>query len=175
MNCGPRSVLDRPIQPEISCQRFLRDASGVSLLELLTTLALIGIIITILQTPLAEMWGSFDRNAVRRDFGADLRRAQNEAMGSGVRVILSVFGDGNGYSVGRDLFPFNNSIDANQEIFRRQFPRGIILSGVQKIIFDPRGYLIDQFGQLNSEELSLQQDGAVFFSATVYPTGILGS
>ncbi len=162
-------------QTDISRCHPARSMSGVSMLELLTVLALIGLLITFLQTPLSELWGSFDRNAVRRDLGADLRRAQNEAMQSGVRVIISISVDGAGYVAGRDLFPFTNSFDTAQEIFRRQFPRGIALSGSQSIIFDPRGYLIDQFGQLTSEDISFQQDGETFFSATIFPTGIMGN
>lgn len=148
-------------------------SSGVSMLELLVVLSLIGLLIVILQTPLSSLLASFDRNAVRRDFTTDLRRAQNEAMRSGARAIIEIAPGGMSYAVGLDLFPFSDSINDGQQLYQRVLPRGIVLGATANLIFDPRGYLIDEFGQLVAEQITIQKNGETYFSGTVFPTGIL--
>jgi prepilin-type N-terminal cleavage/methylation domain-containing protein len=144
---------------------------GFSILELCVVMAILAILAAIAVPDYSEVSGSFNRQASVSQVEFDLRRARAEALAAGTRGVVSIGGGGAQYSFGFDYLPYAEPAAAETEEFRRRLPAKITFSSSVELIFDSRGYLVDEDGNLTSAALSLSFDGTSFCSGTVLSTG----
>lgn len=148
-----------------------RASSGMTLLELLVAMGLFSVLAFAGALQFGELMGSFNRNNARHDLEFDVSRIRSEAGAEGTRVVLVIGADRSFYSVGFDRLPYASPPVIEVPLFRRNLPNDVTVTATQPLIFDSRGYVINEGGQLTNTVLTLAYQGANYLTATVYPTG----
>lgn len=157
-------------------QRFLNvswrgSARGFSVIELLTSISLFIIALSVLTVQIPRIRDSFNRKQAFQQLEADIRLGRSEALARGARIVLKATADGSAYSIGVDRLPYDTSQAADDILYNRKLPSGISLPANQAVSFDSRGSVIDGFGQMTTLSIPLLDGGVRFLLATVYPTG----
>lgn len=147
--------------------------SGFSILELLVAMMILVVISSVAFANAPEVMRSFKQNNLRREFEFVLRRAKSEAAQEGTRTILAFENAGASYSVGFDYLPYNDPVAADEVFLSRAFGDDFTISSDQTIIFDSRGYLVDETGQLTQTFLTLYQQGQYLVTGQIFSTGFL--
>lgn len=150
---------------------LLSEEAGQSLLELLVVLAITFLLACVGVPGFAELKQSISRNSARNQINFDLSRTRAEAMAKGARAIMRFNETGSGYTVGLDYYPYASSPMIEQTLFVSTLPGNVSLSGVQDLIFDSRGYLIDTAGSPVDLNIYLNDLAGCFLTATIYPIG----
>lgn len=150
---------------------LLSEEAGQSLLELLVVLAISFLLACVGVPGFAELKQSISRNSARNQINFDLSRTRAEAMAKGARAIMRFNETGSGYTVGIDYFPYSSSSETDETLYTSELPGNVNLSGVQELIFDSRGYLIDTDGSPIDLNINLNDHGGCFLTATIYPIG----
>lgn len=151
----------------------LKSYNGFTLLELLTCVALLGILALIASANLNELLVSIYSTSARNELEADVSRARAEALAEGARAIITISADSKSYTVGLDYMPFSDPPVSEVTLFERELPNTISVIANQTIIFDSRGYLITSDGDITSTDVTLNAAGTPFADGTIYPTGAL--
>lgn len=146
---------------------------GFSLIEFLTTIAIMGIMFIIAVPSFREMQASMDRGRAIRQFEADIRKIQGIALSRGLRAIIVLDGSGSFYSIGLDYAPYSDTGVPDEIISRAAFPANVSLSVGDSIIFDSRGYLIDTDGNFSSTAIEMRQNGESFLSGNIPSNGFI--
>lgn len=157
----------------------VRDAKGLTLLEVLVTLALTSVVgvTTILSLPAIK--APFDRLNARAQLVQDLKRAQAEAVTVGCRGIFRVAANGQSYSFGCDLLPYDTTNPPKEDVisFSRPLPHLLTMSVSGPIIFNSRGNVVDAWGDMTNIDINLNQSVSgmptSYVSATLLGTGAL--
>lgn len=144
---------------------------GMTLLELLVAMGLFSILAFAGALQFGELVGSFNRNNARHDLEFDISRIRSEAGAEGTRVVLVVGATRTSYSIGFDRLPYASPPVIEVPLFRRNLPNDVTITGTQPLIFDSRGYVINEAGQLTNTVLTMSYQGRPYLTATVYPTG----
>lgn len=145
----------------------------MSIIELLVTVAVIGILCRIMTLSFVDFKESFSQNNSRFQLDADLRRLRNEAVAAGARGVLTVSNDGSSYSLGLDYTPFATAAASDKVIFTRKLPKNVTLVTSRTILFDTRGYVSTESGATTTVVVTLKHFTNSYFSATLYSTGAL--
>ena len=145
----------------------------MSIIELLVTVAVIGILCRIMTLSFVDFKESFSQNNSRFQLDADLRRLRNEAVAAGARGVLTVSADGSSYSLGLDYTPFATTAASDKVFFTRKLPKNISLVTSRTIMFDTRGYVSTETGATTTVVVTLRHLADSYFSATLYSTGAL--
>lgn len=153
--------------------RLIASQTGFSILELLVAMGILLIISAVAMANVPEMLRSFKQNNLRREFEFILRRAKSEAAQEGTRTILALENTGTEYSLGFDYLPYNSPAAADNVILNRTLDDEFAITSDQAIIFDSRGYLIDETGQLTQTSLIFYQSGQAIISGQIFSTGFL--
>ncbi|RMG39204.1 MAG: hypothetical protein D6719_13815, partial [Candidatus Dadabacteria bacterium] len=109
----------------------------------------------------------------RQQFEFSVMRARAEALANGTRVVFQTNTDGSVYKFGTDKLPFNDPASYDQLIFSDSFKGDVKLTLNDTLIFNSRGYVVDQDDQLNSVSVTLKRKGKTFCTGTIYATGFL--
>ncbi|WKZ56849.1 MAG: type II secretion system protein [Bdellovibrionota bacterium] len=152
-------------------QNFLAAQRGFTIVEMLVVALLLGIMSAIAAIEFVESRAVFQRDDARHQIQADIKRAKQEARAAGTRALILPLEGTSSYQVGVDFLPFNDPPSLDQIVLTRRLGSGFEVAFDQPMIFDGRGYLVDEDGELTSTTLTLEEDGEAFASATVYPTG----
>jgi len=150
---------------------FNRASLGMTLLELLVAMGLFSVLAFAGAVQFGELMGSFNRNNARHELEFDVSRIRSEAGAEGTRVVLVIGADRSSYSVGFDRLPYASPPVIEVPLFRRNLPNDVTVAATQPLIFDSRGYVINEAGQLTNTVLTLSYQGTSYLTATVYPTG----
>lgn len=153
--------------------RGLQSECGFSVLEMIVSLVVVSLLIAVAAPQRAALQASFYRNNGVNQIEYDLRRARSEASARGAQGIVSIAADGRSYTVGIDVLPFSSPPVADQQLFARSLESGIEISAGSTLIFDSRGYLVDQYGELTSQAVEVSYEEETFCSGTLFPTGNL--
>ena len=147
--------------------------SGFSLLEILVTLVLLGLLANVALPEIDKLRTTLSKRQAENQFEVDLRRARAEALASGGRAVLWVASDNRSYSIGSDYLPFSGAGQADSTLYTTRLPSGITIVSSNRIIFDTRGFLVNETGSPVSRTLSLSLRGEVFSSVAITPIGMV--
>ncbi len=131
-------------------------SKGFSVIDLLVASTTMLVLIATAVPTLTDLLASFERNAAIEQVTFDLQRARQEAIAQGTKAILTIHGDGTNYSVGTDLLPYSAPPNADVTIFSNSLPSRVTMNSSQTVIFDSRGFLIDDNSQSTTTVLSFQ-------------------
>lgn len=131
------------------------DQRAFSLIEMLITIMLIGIITAIAFPAYQGLNRALKRSNAVKQVEFDLRRLQAEALARGVRAIFQLAEDGREYRAGFDYLPYTSPPEIDQELYSFELPSTVIISGPSAVIFDSRGFSINSEGTSTSAQLSL--------------------
>jgi prepilin-type N-terminal cleavage/methylation domain-containing protein len=151
----------------------INSTDGFSLLELLFVMVIFAILTAIARPDLDAMSPSIARADAIKQVSFDLQRAKNEALAEGVRSILSVSGDGKSYSIGIDYLPYNDPPSADEVTLGEQLPANVTMGASQTVIFDSRGFLIDDAGAGTTASVNLSLKDAQFCTFDISAAGVL--
>ncbi len=144
---------------------------GNTLLELLVVFVLFAILSESAIHGVLALQNSIEKNTSRQQLEFVLRRARNDALANGARVILTVSSSGDTLSLGLDKYPYSSALTPDSTFYTARLPDGVSLSTNHTIVFSSAGNLIDASGNLTTITASLSESGSTFLSGTVYPIG----
>ena len=144
---------------------------GFSAIEIIVTLVMVSILAAFAVPRFIEMNRSLGRGDAMSQVDFDLMRARSEALASGARTYFTLSNQGSRYSVSADYLPYSSSMSGDSTILNAELPSGISLSTSRQLVFDSRGFVIDEQGNPSSITITFRSDGAKFGSAVLSPTG----
>ena len=143
--------------------------AGFTLIELVIVVSIITLIMGFALMSLQGLYQAYDRNNLIQEFMFDTRRAKNEALAEGARVIFT-FG-ANDYTVGIDRPPYDLSGAPDDTLWIKNYERNVSVSSNDSFIFDSRGMLIDVNGNLSSPTVFMNNLGSTYETLTFYASG----
>lgn len=152
--------------------------SGMTMLNLLVSLAIIGIVGFLGLPQLSVIADSFDRLNARTVFIQDLKQAQAQALTEGCRGIFTFSEGGNVYTFGCDYLGYDVSDppSADSISFTRILPSDITISPSTQIIFSSRGLPVDASDILNTVAVTFTDSSEGtdfdFATGTLFATGL---
>jgi prepilin-type N-terminal cleavage/methylation domain-containing protein len=152
-------------------RRDIHDQRGVTLIELLVGFAIFSSLTFLGATRVPSLIRSFTENNMRHEVEFDLRRARAEAASEGARVVFALRADGRGYTFGYDRLPYASPPAVEVVVAARNFGTNYTMTTSGTILFDSRGYLIDESQQLVSRTVELRYRNLAFAMGTIAPTG----
>ncbi len=120
-----------------------------------------------------ETLGAFKRMDSLNRFESDLRRARIESITQGGRGIVEMNASGHGYQMGIDYWPFNAGSDIEATLFAANFGSEINLNASDTIIFNSRGFLVNQSGVPTTVTFTFSFRGGEFCAGSVFSSGVL--
>jgi len=154
-------------------QKLFKGESAFSIFEVMVVIALLAILTAVGVLNYSEFKDSFDRSNSLKQIEFDIRRAKAFAVKEGTRGILAPLNNGSSYSFGYDYLPFTVPAVADNQIFLQNLPGKVTVDFDSPLIFDSRGYLIDDFGALVTQKIELSQNGIQFAALEIFPTGAI--
>ena len=153
---------------------LIRSIHGFSVLELLVVMTIFALLTTLALPQFVSLESTFARSDSLQRVEFDLRRAKSEALAAGARTVVSFDDRGQGYSIGFDYLPFNDPPAADEIFLNETLPSTISLNSESStIIFDSRGFLIDDAGSPTTVDISLVENGAEYGTASISATGAI--
>lgn len=155
------------------CERLRYTCAGFSVVEMLVTMTVFGIMVATAIPRYGLMAKSFARDSAVKQVDFGVRRAKAEAVANGVRSIVDFSADGSTYTVGIDKLPFSSPPVADQIIINEQLPSGTTANtSTTRLVFDSRGFLVDDSGNPITGSVTFRQAGSTFATGTIYSTGV---
>jgi len=164
---------DRHARLTMRKERIHNKCDGFTVLEMVTSLLIMGVIIGTTVPQFSAFTASFERRIALDIFSSDLRRMRSEAISSGMRACLKFNVNATAYDVGIDYLPYNPTLGPDTILYSRSLPRGFRVTGAQEIILDSRGFVIGTDGISTSHTLNLVDGQITFAIATISPIGIV--
>ena len=153
---------------------FLRRQSGISMVELLVTILISGLLFGMAIPNFGEMRRSMNKGTALRLLEGDLRRAHAASLSEGAHIIFNVQ-DGVGYTVGIDYPPYSGGEGVNPEpdetLFTTELPQGFSLQLWQPLMFNSHGYVINSWGWPSGGGGMLSDGAETFASFWISPSG----
>ena len=143
---------------------------GASLFEVMASLLLLSITASGAALTAPSLLSSLNQGNARETVESALRRAKGESAAAGSRGVLLADNTGSTLSFGLDVLPVNSPPSPDTVLFHLSLPRGITLS-TSPVIFDPRGFVVNESNFLTSQTITLFENGAPFGRSEVFPTG----
>lgn len=150
---------------------LLLEQRGFSFLEFLISVSIFFLILAAGIPQYSELSHSYLRNQASQQFKFDLKRFRTETLAEGTRGIVNIDSAGKTYSFGYDHLPFNDPPNFDSEIYSRTLPENIYLQGTDQIIFDSRGYAVDEDGNLATIAVPMYQLNQGFGQTIIFPVG----
>lgn len=146
---------------------------GFSVVELVVTLGVAGILIGTAVPSMEALVNSFARSDAIQQLQFDLNAAKSLALAEGATAVFAWTDGGGGYNVGLDYFPTQNPPVIEEIKFARNIQSSVTVGFSANIVFDSRGFVIDSYGQPTSASVMLYSDGSTICEGTLSPIGIL--
>lgn len=153
---------------------LLSSQRGVSIIELIVTLLIAGILFAVAIPSFGEMRRSMNKGTALRQLDSDLRRAHATSLAKGAHVIFNTV-PGVGYTIGIDYAPYSGDAETNPEpdeiLYTTELPQGFSLTVWDPIMFNARGFVINRWGWPSGGGGALNDGENAFASFTVSPSG----
>lgn len=150
---------------------MVRSESGITIVELLVAVSISALLMGSAVIQYSEISDSFNRQDAKQHVEADIARARAEALSEGALGILSIASNGKSYSVGFDRLPYSSPPSPDETFFIHELPNKITFGTSNSIIFNSRGYLVDETLQLSNSTLQFYDDGTEFCTAQISAAG----
>jgi type II secretory pathway pseudopilin PulG len=154
-------------------QYFVADETGNSLLEIVVTLLIFALVSVIAVPHLSQTKASFDRLQAKQQLEYWIERAQSISQSRSVRSLVIFSADGSSLTLGTDEIPYNNPVREDTALFVGELPDNITVETSGNLVFDSRGFLVNESGGLSQSKIALNYAGENFCTAVVYPLGKL--
>ena len=152
---------------------FTSDHAGFSVVDLLVTLAITALFAIIAIPQYRAVAAAFARDGAVQQIEYDIRRAKAEAVSRSVHGVIEVSTDGETCTVGVDLVPFASPPEIDEVISEGTMPSTTsIETADNRLIFDSRGFLIDDTGAPITGTINFNQDDQLYAVGTIYSTGV---
>lgn len=146
---------------------------GFTMFEVLTTIFIMTLVMGFAVVSMVSLKTTSEKVNAKHEIASDILRARKEALARGTRVIIDIDSSGKSYSVGFDYVPYSDPPVAEAIKFTRSMAEGIMLTPAQKLVFDPRGCLIDDTGALTTGSLVLNHHQLAYAVGSILPTGFI--
>ena len=147
---------------------------GFTIIELLSSLAIFFIIMSIGAPQVRQILHSIDRATAIKQVEFDLRRVRSEALAQGVRFIVLWNNDGHTFTAGADYVPYNDPASYDEMFFSSTIQSPIsLIPSPPLMIFDSRGFLVDDTGNLINATIGFYYNGSQYGASTLSATGEL--
>ena len=147
--------------------------AGFSMIETLVTLTIMMILAATAIPGYMEMNAASQRGNRLHEVEFDLRRARNEAIARGSRVVFQTSADGKSYTLGFDDLPYNSPASEDETLIARTLGEIVSISANTTLIFDSRGFLVNESGVLTTGALELRSNADIFSTCSISPTGVV--
>ncbi len=147
------------------------DCKGFTLLETLVVILLMSLLAAFAAPAASAFNLSFYRRNAVQQVSADLRRAKTEALEQGVHSIFMTSANGSSYTLGFDYLPYQVSPAQDTLELESFLPNNTSITASRTLIFDSRGFLVDQNGSPTNATLVISGNGAAFCSLTINAIG----
>ncbi len=151
--------------------RALRAEQGYSLIQVLAYISFASVMALIAVPSLVDTSAALKRRDAMTLLESSIRKARMKATTEGVRGILSTSADGSQINFGYDFEPYNASNLPDQDDFAANLPDGVTITPGNSLFINARGLIVDEFGDLSSDSLSLSYKGQTFGQVNIFPTG----
>jgi Tfp pilus assembly protein FimT len=148
-----------------------RTSRGSSLFEMLIVLMLMAILAKIAAPSMFSTSEVAKRDNAIRSFEFDIARLRTEALSSGVRALMNTANSGSTYIGGIDVLPYAATVHMDQQVFSSSLPDGITVNFADTIIFDSRGFPVDDIGQSTTYTAAFTSHGEHFCDAAISVSG----
>lgn len=146
--------------------------AAFSSIELLVVLVMLAILTYSGTQQYISTLGAFTRMTSINQFQSDIRRARIESITQGGRGIVALDGTG-GYRMGIDYWPFDNGVNIETQLFSTVFSSEVEFEATGDMIFNSRGFLVDDDGLPTTVTFSFRFRGEEFCDGFVYSSGIV--
>ena len=147
--------------------------AGFSLMETVVVMAIASLIMGMGFQNFGALESSVNRGDAIQKVDSTLRKAKQTAASLSGRAILSIDLTNNLCKVGIDMLPYSNNGTADRNVFSVELPKDISFHSSAKIIFDSRGYLITDSGDLTSVTNTIYDGADLISTSVIYPTGFV--
>ncbi len=154
-------------------KNHLTHERGFSLLELLTAVSIAGILLARAIPQISELSAAYKLRQVVNELDTDLGAARRLALKEGAYVVFTLTDSGRGYSFGVDRFPLNTPPASDSTNYSKVLQGSYTISSTTEVIFNPRGFVIDDTARPQSIQLVLAGPGGRSKTVTLLPTGFL--
>lgn len=148
-------------------------AAGFTSIELLVAMVILAILSYSGVNQYMQTLGAFKRMSALNQFESDMRRARIESITQGGRGLVLESGDGHGYRIGIDYFPFASTPIIETQLFASDFGDEIGFDASDEIIFNSRGFLVDETGLPTTITFEFTFRGEPFCNGSIYSSGVL--
>lgn len=146
--------------------------AAFSSIELLVVLTMIAILTYSGTQQYISTLGAFTRMTSINQFQSDIRRARIESITQGGRGIVELTSNG-GYRMGIDYWPFDSGATIETQLFATTFSSEIEFEASGDMIFNSRGFLVDEGGLPTTVTFNFKFRGGEFCDGFVYSSGIV--
>jgi hypothetical protein len=152
--------------------------SGITLLDIMIAMGIFSIIIGMSLPKLTELRLSYDRYYGRQILESTILKGKARTLEWGARGIMTFIDGGTRLSYGLDFLPYSETFVADDILFSNDLPETINMEvtnplAATKIIFDSRGFIIDEDGEYISPRVDLMQGGKIYCIIELYTAGSL--
>lgn len=147
--------------------------NGFTLIEMMATVSLLGILMLVAVPEAISMYNSVNRNSARKSVISSVNQAKSIAQREGAIAIYETLDGGTTYRLGVDRFPYSTPPVIEEVISTGKFPVSLSVPLISKVFFDSRGYLVDSSGSLTTKSFSLKENSSSVTSFTVYASGMI--
>ncbi len=154
-------------------ENYILDPKGFTLIEVMISLAILGILAAASLSGTRETKASFDRFNARTQLFEDIKLAQAYSASQGCRGIMTLDPDGKGYNFGCDFLGYDTAAVPTPDsvTFQREVPGDISVTASAQIIFNSRGQTVDENFIISNVNFTLT--GEIDGASTDFATGML--
>lgn len=146
---------------------------GFTSVELMVVVAMVSILTFTGAQQYLSTLGAFTRMTAISKFQSDVQRARTESIAQGGRGIMIPALTGAGYQMGIDYWPFGSSVAIEKQLFTTDFGNEVGFEASGPIIFNSRGFLVDDAGAPTTITMSFTFRGGQYCAGELYSSGVL--
>jgi len=151
-----------------------RSERGFTLLELIASLGLSGILLSIGVANFAKVLESYTLNSALNQLQSDILLARSQAISSGCAVSIAPNSDGSSYSaIASSSCYYGSFNESDRVLFTKSLPARITTAFSTTLTANSRGFIVNQSGTPSQLTVSIAHSGTVRKRLTLSSAGRL--